>query len=378
MKIRSAFLTTVFLCLYLSGSASAHEVPDCETTECPPPRIQLALLLDTSNSMDGLIDQTKSQLWMLVNELQETERNGESPKIELALYEYGNSNISVSKGYVRQVMPLTTDLDGVSEQLFALKTRGGQEYAGQVISTAVDKLEWSDEPADMKLLIIAGNEPFTQGPVSYESACALARKKGILIDTIHCGDEKLGIDTKWKAGADCGGGIYMTINQDEVAQFVPSPYDDKIMELNQKLNKTYFGYGALGAANKVRQEVQDSNAKSMGFGSSIARAKSKSSSAYDNSKWDAIDLYKSNKQQLLEMDDSALPKAMQGMNKEERGSFIEAKIAERKDIASKIASLEKKRAEYVKNQRNSDEKSKTLEEVVVRAVKAQARSFGLR
>ena len=33
-----------------------------------PPRVQLALLLDTSNSMDGLIDQAKSQLWKIVNE----------------------------------------------------------------------------------------------------------------------------------------------------------------------------------------------------------------------------------------------------------------------------------------------------------------------
>ena len=31
--------------------------------------IMLALLLDTSNSMDGLIDQAKSQLWKIVNEL---------------------------------------------------------------------------------------------------------------------------------------------------------------------------------------------------------------------------------------------------------------------------------------------------------------------
>ncbi len=378
MRHRTFLLSSIILSWGILSSVQAHEIPDCETTQCPPPRIQLALLLDTSNSMDGLIDQTKSQLWMLVNELQETERSGEAPKIELALYEYGNSNISVSKGYIRQVMPLTTDLDGVSEQLFALKTRGGQEYAGQVISAAVDSLEWSDEPADMKLLIIAGNEPFTQGPVSFQSACAMARKKGILIDTIHCGDEKLGIDTKWKAGADCGGGIYMTINQDEVAQFIPSPYDDEIMEMNQKLNKTYFGYGALGAANKVRQEVQDDNAKSMGFASSIARAKSKSSSAYDNSAWDALDFYKSNKDGLLDMDDAQLPKEMKGMSRKERESFMESKLKERENIASKIAQLEKSRAEFVEDQKKSSESGKTLEEVVVSAVKSQARSFGFK
>jgi hypothetical protein len=32
------------------------------------PRVQLALLLDTSNSMDGLIDQARSQLWSVVNQ----------------------------------------------------------------------------------------------------------------------------------------------------------------------------------------------------------------------------------------------------------------------------------------------------------------------
>ena len=31
--------------------------------------IKVALLLDTSNSMDGLIDQAKAQLWDVVNEL---------------------------------------------------------------------------------------------------------------------------------------------------------------------------------------------------------------------------------------------------------------------------------------------------------------------
>ena len=31
--------------------------------------IQMAILLDTSGSMDGLIEQAKAQLWKIVNEL---------------------------------------------------------------------------------------------------------------------------------------------------------------------------------------------------------------------------------------------------------------------------------------------------------------------
>ncbi len=381
-KLLTSFATCVALGAISSASATAHEIPDC-SVNCPAPLIQMALLLDTSNSMDGLIDQTKSQLWMLVNELGETSRHGITPKIELALYEYGNTNISVSKGYIRQVMSLTTDLDGVSEKLFALKTQGGQEYAGQVISTAIDELEWTDDPSAMKLVIIAGNEPFTQGPVHYESACAKARKKGILIDTIHCGNERTGIDTMWKAGADCGGGIYMTIDQDEVAEYVPSPYDDDILKLNQKLNQTYFGFGAMGAQNKMRQETQDNNARSMGFASSIARAKSKSSKLYDNSSWDLVDAYKKNKSEVLKLETDQLPEELKELSVEERETFIRSKVEEREEISKKISELEALRDQHVREEKikmsidNADE-GKTIENVLINAVLSQAGAFGLK
>ena len=100
-------------------------VPPAPIPPAPPPapyngtfpraendhKIQVALILDTSNSMDGLIDQAKSQIWKMVNELADTRKNGEVAGIELALYEYGNDELSVGNGYVRKITPLTTDLD---------------------------------------------------------------------------------------------------------------------------------------------------------------------------------------------------------------------------------------------------------------------------
>ena len=102
--------------------------------------IQMAVLLDTSNSMDGLIGQAKSQLWKIVNELAIAKRNGKNPNIEVALYEYGNSSLSSQDGYIRRVLPLTGDLDTVSEKLFGLTTNGGDEYCGMVIDSAVKNL----------------------------------------------------------------------------------------------------------------------------------------------------------------------------------------------------------------------------------------------
>src|SRR5215204_3864192 len=107
------------------------------------PLVQLAILLDTSNSMDGLIAQAKTQLWQIVNEFIGAKQDGKAPKVEVALYEYGNDGLSKEKGYVRQVAPLTVDLDKISESLFALKTNGGSEYCGWVIRDAVKDLAWN-------------------------------------------------------------------------------------------------------------------------------------------------------------------------------------------------------------------------------------------
>jgi hypothetical protein len=43
------------------------------------PVVQIALLLDTSSSMDGLIAQAKSQLWKIVNEFINAKQNGVRP-----------------------------------------------------------------------------------------------------------------------------------------------------------------------------------------------------------------------------------------------------------------------------------------------------------
>ena len=53
----------------------------------PKKKIKIALLLDTSNSMDGLISQAKTQLWRIVNELALAKCDNEKPDLEIALYE---------------------------------------------------------------------------------------------------------------------------------------------------------------------------------------------------------------------------------------------------------------------------------------------------
>ncbi len=92
--------------------ASSTATPAAPTVTVKPPaspkdntRIQVALLLDTSNSMDGLIDQAKSRLWNIINVLTTLKYQGKTPDIEIALYEYGNDGLSSETGFIRQVTP---------------------------------------------------------------------------------------------------------------------------------------------------------------------------------------------------------------------------------------------------------------------------------
>ncbi|HET9053933.1 MAG TPA: vWA domain-containing protein, partial [Cyclobacteriaceae bacterium] len=259
--------------------------------------IMLALLLDTSNSMDGLIDQAKAQLWKIVNELSAAKcDDGSKPKIKIALYEYGNDGLPASEGYIRQVSALTNDLDLISEKLFSLRTNGGNEFCGQVIRNSLNQLDWSNSNADLKMIFIAGNEPFTQGSVSYREACALAKEKGVVVNTIYCGDFNEGLNSNWKNGSDIAGGTYMSIQQNSKTVYVSTPYDDRLSQLNDQLNKTYVYYGSTGVRKKEMQLVQDRNAESYGAANKAERTVSKSSHAYSNSTWDLVDASKDDAQ----------------------------------------------------------------------------------
>jgi len=337
--------------------------------------IQVALLLDTSNSMDGLIDQAKSQLWKMVNELAiAKDRDGNIPNLEIALYEYGNDGLSSREGFIRQIAPMTTDLDLISEKLFAMSTYGGNEYCGHVIQTATNELQWSDSNEDLKIIFIAGNEAFTQGTVDYKKSCKEAIKKGIIVNTIFCGDYREGVNTQWKDGADLADGKYINIDQNEAVAHIETPYDKEIGELNNKLNKTYIGYGSKGKAKKERQMTQDSNASSYGYANSAQRVVSKASSAYKNADWDLIDAIEEEAVEVEELDTESLPEEMQKMDKDERKVFVETKAKERKEVQAKIQELSKKRRQYEAAERakTAVEGESTLDDAMIGTIREQA------
>ncbi len=332
--------------------------------------IKLALLLDTSSSMDGLIEQAKSQLWTIVNELATAKKDGIAPNIQLALYEYGNDNLSASEGHIRQVCSFTEDLDLVSEKLFALTTNGGNEYCGYVIQKSLKQLTWGNDTEDLKFIFIAGNEPFTQGHILYTDACSFAKDKDVIVNTIFCGDFQTGISNSWKNGADMTGGSYMNINHNVQTVYVKTPYDKKIEELNKQLNKTYVPYGSQGKKKYLNQSIQDNNSQSYGLSNSVKRAISKSSHVYKNAHWDLVDAAVDDEKLIEELREEELPTEMKGMNIEERKKYVTDNRKKRVAVQQEIRQLGVKRKQYISSQNKVE--GGALDKAMLETVKKQA------
>ena len=335
-------------------------------------KIQVALILDTSGSMDGLIEQAKTELWKVVNELAVAKKDNLAPDLEIALYEYGKDAIPASQGYLKMLVPLSTDLDLISEELFKLTTNGGQEYCGMVIKRSLDELKWSTDNGDLKMIFIAGNEPFTQGSVDYKKSCANAIAKGIVVNTIFCGNYQEGINTKWKDGADLSDGKYLNIDHNKVVAQISAPQDQELIKLNEQLNKTYIGYGTAGIKYKARQVQQDKNASNLSVAVMAERAVTKSSKKYSNSSWDIVDAYESAPESVEEMESDEMPDEMKDLDSEERVEYIKEKKEERDKIQAKIQRLNKERLEYIASERKKLAIDNTLDVVIIKAIHEQA------
>lgn len=385
MKNHKKIMTVGLVCLSLTIGFSCDLTPKAKNetimaqavapieTNAKNNRVKIALLLDTSNSMDGLINQAKSQLWDIVNEFTHAKCGDDSrPVLQIAIYQYGNDGLSSQEGYIQQVLNFSSDLDEISEKLFSLRTNGGEEYCGEVIQTSLKQLDWGNNPDNLKMIFIAGNEPFTQGKLNYRDAVTNAKKKDIVVNTIFCGNYEEGIHTDWKKGAVLTGGDYMAIDHNREVVYIKTPYDDSIIKLNRKLNGTYVSYGALGSSKMQMQSAQDANAMELEEAVAVKRAVSKSSRLYNNKNWDLVDAHADKEFDVDKIAKDELPEVLRNKSKKEIASYIESKKTEREEIQKEIQNLNTKRDAYIlKNKK--DNTTGELENVMLKAIKKQAK-----
>lgn len=341
-------------------------------------KVQIAILFDTSSSMDGLIEQAKSVIWQIVNAASKLKMNGESPRLEISLYDYGNDGITTSD-FVRQQFDLISDLDSISEKLFALSTNGGEEYCATVIRKSLTDLKWSTAPEDVKLIYIAGNEPFNQGKDDYKKILFDAANSGVVVNTIYCGPYDQGVREFWYDGAMLAQGNYFNIDSNREIQQISTPYDSIINMQNTTLNSTYMSYGFNGNIKANKQLEEDKKATSKGQSAITERAISKSNYNYSNSSWDLVDAYKVDSTVILKLKEEELPEEMRNKSVEEKAKIVNEKLVEREKYQSEINELAKKREQFIADElakRALDKSEEDLGTSIIKSMNTTASKKG--
>jgi len=368
-------LFTTSLALLLASAPTLHA-----DDEIAPPRVELAICLDTSGSMDGLIDAARQKLWTIVNDLATATP---TPELRVALLTFGNDGHDAAAGWVKVDSPFTTDLDLISQALFALKTNGGTEFVGRVLDSA-SRLEWTKGspgargPETLKIAIVAGNESAEQDTeVRFQDVCPRLIADGVIVNSVYCGPETDEFAPAWRQVGRLADGHFATIDHNTGTIVVETPFDEALGRLSASVNKTYLWFGTAGAVAGENQIAQDLNAFTLNSAAVAARAKTKGGGLYNNGA-DLVHACSTGIVDLADVKDEDLPEEMRAQTPDERKAYLAKKEAERKEIETEIAELSKKRDEYVAKEmeRLALADSDSFDNAVRMAIREQASSKG--
>ncbi|MCP3915225.1 MAG: VWA domain-containing protein [bacterium] len=335
--------------------------------------IDIAICLDTSGSMRGLIDSARQKIWTIVNDLALAKPE---PQLRVALLAYGGQSYPQEAGFVRLAAPLTSDLDLISRELFTLSAGGSVEYVGRVVDRAT-QLAWSPEPGALKLIVVAGNESADQDRVRpYRDACRSAIARDIMVNAIYCGPGTDAIAPGWREIAKLADGQFASIDKDNGTVAIASPYDAELTRLSGEINTTYLYYGEGGRGAWANQTVQDRNAAELNSDAQASRAQLKSGKFYRNSHWDLVDATKEESFDLAGVDPAHLPEVMRLMTLEQRKGYIAAMRKKRTGIQAQIAKLSESRSKFVEEAMLEHDETKALDFVIRKALRDQARTRG--
>jgi Mg-chelatase subunit ChlD len=324
--------------------------------------LEMVFVIDTTGSMGGLIEGAKQRVWGIVNEVMQSPAH---PAVRVGLVAYRD----VGDEYVTRVLPLTSDLDKVYTTLMDYHADGGgdtPEDVRRALADGVAQAGWAKDAGALQhtaqILFLVGDAPphedYQQEPTTTATA-AIAAKRGMIVNTIQCGQLD-GTRDVWQAIAREGHGQYFAIAQDGGVQAITTPYDDQLSELSQKLGHTVVAYGggagAAGAAHRaeIMANANANEARVAADAPKPAQAeralnKALNSRAYAD---DLLQNIENGSVKLNAVKDEDLPDDLRKLSKEERAKEIDRRLAERKQLREQIVTLAKKRDDYVAAERH--------------------------
>jgi len=344
------------------------------------PRVDVVFVLDTTGSMSGLIQTAKEKIWSIATTMASAQP---TPEIRIGLVAYRDRGDQ----YVTKVVDLSDDLDSVYATLMDFAADGGgdtPESVNKALYDAVHNMSWSQGEQAYQAIFLVGDAPphMDYNEMQYPAIVATAAKKGILINTVQCGDMPFTV-APWTQIASLGHGSFFQVEQAGSAVAYTTPYDEEIAELSAKLDDTRLYFGSDDEKEKMKAKV--SATEKLTEGSSIAsRARRGAFNASAGGRAnllgenELVDAVVTGAVSLDELEEDALPEALKPMAPAEQKDYVAGLANKRGELRRQIQELAQDRDGYLaKKVEEAGGRDDSLDHQLYDAFKQQAGKAGL-
>jgi hypothetical protein len=258
------------------------------------------------------------------------------------------------------------------------------ESVNKALYDAVHSMSWSQADQAYRVIFLVGDAPphMDYDEVRYPEIVASALDKGIVVNTIQCGDIPLTIEP-WTQIASLSQGKFFQVEQAGGAVAFTTPYDEEIAVLSAKLDDTRLYYGSEEEKDKMRGKVAAT--EKLNEGASFAsRARRGTFNASIGGRAnllgdkELVAAVADGKVDLDELEDDALPEVLKPMARVEQEAYVAGLATERADLQRKIQELSVDRNGYLaKKVEEAGGLKSSLDQKLYDAVREQAGEAGL-
>lgn len=345
------------------------------------PVIDVVFVLDTTGSMSGLIQTAKDKIWSIATTMTSAQQ---TPNIRIGLVGFRDRGDE----YVTRVIDLSDDLDSVYASLMEFQAKGGgdgPESVNKALYDAVQGISWNQDPHAYRVVFLVGDAPPHMDypdEMRYPEIIAMAKQKGIVVNTIQCGDVASTL-ASWETIAGLGNGRFFQVEQAGSAVAVASPFDAEIAALSEKLDSTRLYYGSDDEKARMKSKVEATE-KLNKQASIVSRARRGAFNASAGGKKnllgenELVDAVASGRVDLDTIDKEALPAALKPLAPEEQKAVLARVAGERRELARQVQELAQKRDSYIAEKVEADGGADhSLDHKLYDAVREQAAKAGL-
>lgn len=346
------------------------------------PRIEAVFVLDTTGSMSGLIAAAKEKIWSIASTMAAAQP---APEIRLGLVAYRDRG----DRYVTRTVDLSADLDSLYATLMEFRADGGgdgPESVNQALHDAVHGLSWSQDGQAYRAIFLVGDAPphmDYQDDVKYPETVAVARARGIVVNTIQAGNNP-STASAWQQIAELGSGDFARVDQAGSAVALATPYDRELARLSAELDATRLYYGNAAEQAEHRKKV-DAAARLHASSSDESRARRATFNASASGKanllgeGELVEEVVSGRVDLDALEPELLPAPLQAMAPAERKAEVAKQAAQRNELQQRIGELADRRTAYLRDRvEEGGGAEASLDDQLYRTIKEQAAASGLR